>query len=166
MTGSVEQAATSDTGRWRVPGVGWIGSYSRLVNRKLLETLLTLQGLGAFTLITLGVMCSKWNVARGVIRPLIRTHLLQTAVRLLPMVLFVSAALGLVVIGQSVSLLTRVGAQSWVGTVMVPVVIRELGPLLTAFLVLARSGTTNVVALGTARAEGEVESLEAIGVDP
>ncbi|MBK7338458.1 MAG: ABC transporter permease [Saprospirales bacterium] len=43
---------------------------------------------------------------------------------------------------------------------------RELGPLLAALLVLARVGTANVVELGTARAMGEVESLEALGIDP
>jgi len=92
--------------------------------------------------------------------------LYQAAVRLLPLVLLMSIALGLVVIGQSVSLLTQVGAQKWLGTVMVAAVVRELGPLLTAMLVLARSGTANVIELGTARALGEVESLEVMGVDP
>src|SRR5207244_10172738 len=43
---------------------------------------------------------------------------------------------------------------------------RELGSLLTALLVLARIGTANVIELGTARALGEVEALEALGVDP
>ena len=43
---------------------------------------------------------------------------------------------------------------------------RELGPLVTALLVLARVGTGNVVELGTARATGEVEALEALGIDP
>jgi phospholipid/cholesterol/gamma-HCH transport system permease protein len=37
---------------------------------------------------------------------------------------------------------------------------------LTALLVLARVGTANVVELGTARAMGEVEALEALGIDP
>jgi len=49
---------------------------------------------------------------------------------------------------------------------MVSVVVRELGPLLAASLVLARIGTANVVELGTARALGEVEALEALGIDP
>ena len=82
------------------------------------------------------------------------------------MFLFVSAGLGLLVIGQTVSWLTRVGAINYLGTVMVVVVVRELGPLTAALLVLARIGTANVVELGTARALGEVEALEALGIDP
>ncbi len=49
---------------------------------------------------------------------------------------------------------------------MVIVVVRELGPLLTAVLVLARVGAANVIELGTARALGEVEALEVLGIDP
>jgi phospholipid/cholesterol/gamma-HCH transport system permease protein len=44
--------------------------------------------------------------------------------------------------------------------------VRELGPLVAALLVLGRIGAANVIELGTARALGEVEALEALGVDP
>ena len=79
---------------------------------------------------------------------------------------YVAAALGLLVIGQSVSWLTRVGAINYLGSIMVIVVVRELGPLIAGLLVLARVGTANVIELGTARALGEVEALEALGIDP
>jgi phospholipid/cholesterol/gamma-HCH transport system permease protein len=46
------------------------------------------------------------------------------------------------------------------------VVVRELGPLLTALIVLSRVGAANIVELGTARALGEVEALEVLGIDP
>jgi phospholipid/cholesterol/gamma-HCH transport system permease protein len=85
---------------------------------------------------------------------------------MLPLFVFVSAMLGLLVIGQAVSWLTRLGAINYLGTIMVVVVVRELGPLLAALLVLARVGTANVIELGTARAMGEVEALEALGIDP
>ena len=82
------------------------------------------------------------------------------------MAAFLALALGLVIIGQTVSLLSRVGATDYAGTIMVTVVVRELGPLVTALLVLARAGTANVIELGTARALGEVEALEALAIDP
>lgn len=141
-------------------------SYTDFLGRKLLRLLLTVQGVGAFALITLGVLVSKFGVARRVVRPLMRREVARAGVRLVPMFLFLSAALGLLVIGQTVSWLTRVGAINFLGTVMAVVVVRELGPLLTALVVLARIGTANVVELGTARALGEVEALEALGIDP
>ena len=82
------------------------------------------------------------------------------------MIMFLALALGLLVIGQTVSLLSRVGAHEYLGVIMVTVIVRELGPLLTAFVVLLRTGTGTVVELGTARSQGEVEALEALGIDP
>lgn len=141
-------------------------SYTNFIGRLVFRFLFTLQGIGAFALITLGVMISKFGRASRVIRPLILKEITRSGVRLLPLFIFLSAALGLLVIGQMVSWLSRVGAVDYLGTVMVVVVVRELGPLITALLVLARIGTANVVELGTARALGEVEALEALGIDP
>jgi phospholipid/cholesterol/gamma-HCH transport system permease protein len=141
-------------------------SLTGYVGRGLFRFLLTLQGLGAFSLITLGVMITRFGAARQVIRPRVIQEVARAGLRLLPMFAFMSAALGLVVIGQTVSWLTRVGAINYLGTVMVVVVVREVGPLMAALLVLARVGTANVIELGTARAMGEVEALEALGIDP
>ena len=129
-------------------------SYTDLLGRKLFLFLLTLQGLAAFALITLGVILRKFRTARNVIGPRIRQEIARAGVALLPMFLFVALALGFLVIGQTVSALARVGATEYLGSTMVIVVVRELGPLLAAMLVLARVGTANVIELGTARATG------------
>lgn len=97
---------------------------------------------------------------------MIRGEIQRAGVRLLPMVSVLAMALGLVVIGQTVALLSRVGATNFAGLVMVTVIVRELGPLVTALLVLTRVGTAIVIELGTMRAMGEVEALEALGIDP
>ena len=125
-----------------------------------------MQGLGAFALITMGVVFTRFNASPRVMRPLLLTQIARSGVLLLPLAGFLALALGLVIIGQTLSVLTRVGAEGYLGTVMVTVVVRELGPLLTALLVLCRAGTATVVELGTARALGEVEALEALGIDP
>ncbi len=136
-------------------------SYTNYLGRKLFRFLLTIQGLGAFSLITLGVILKKFNVAHCVVRPLVTQQVARSGLKLLPMFLFLALALGLVVIGQTVSWATRFGAINYLGTVMVIVVVRELGPLIAALLVLSRVGAANVIELGTARATGEVEALEA-----
>src|SRR5256714_2248818 len=148
---------------WRAP---LPRSYVNFFGRKLLRFLNVVHGLGAFALITLGVMFTKPRSARQVIHPLILGQLARSGLHLLPMIMFLALALGLVIIGQTVSLLARVGASAYLGVVMVTVVVRELGPLLTALIVLSRAGTANVVELGTARALGEVEALEVLGIDP
>jgi len=100
------------------------------------------------------------------IRPLLLTQIARSGLSLLPMISFLALALGLVIIGQTLAILSRVGARDLLGTVMVTVVVRELGPLLTAILVLCRTGTATVVELGTARALGEIEALEALRINP
>jgi phospholipid/cholesterol/gamma-HCH transport system permease protein len=141
-------------------------SYTDRLGRKLFLALLTVQGLGAFALISLGVILNKFAVARSVMQPRVRHEINRSGVSLLPMFFFIALALGFLVVGQTVSALAKVGATDYLGSTMVIVIVRELGPLLTAMLVLARVGTANVIELGTARALGEVEALEALGIDP
>ncbi|HVU08201.1 MAG TPA: ABC transporter permease [Verrucomicrobiae bacterium] len=157
---------------FHLPEKRWLGpaplprTYTDYLGRKLLLFLLTVQGLGAFALITLGVILRKSGVAENVIRPRIRQEIARAGVALLPMFIFIALALGFLVVGQTVTALEKVGAINYLGSTMVIVVVRELGPLLAAVLVLARVGTANVIELGTARALGEVEALEALGIDP
>jgi phospholipid/cholesterol/gamma-HCH transport system permease protein len=141
-------------------------SYTNYLGRKLFLFGLTVQGLAAFALITLGVILRKSGVAKNVIRPRIRQEIARAGVSLLPMFVFVALALGFVVVGQTIAALARVGQMTFLGSTMVIVIVRELGPLIAAMLVLARVGTANVIELGTARALGEVEALEALGIDP
>ncbi len=144
----------------------FVHSYLNWIGRRLIRFTNTVHGLGAFALITMGVVITKFHVASSVVHPLIRAQIHRAGVGLLTIVSFIALALGLVIIGQTVSLLSRVGATNYAGIIMVTVVVRELGPLITALLVLARVGTAIVIELGTARALGEVEALEALGIDP
>jgi len=137
------------------------------LGRLMFRSLMTVQGFGAFALVTLGVLARKFRSSPAVVRPLVRREIARAGLWLLPMFLFMSVALGFLILGQTASWLARFPAvMDYLGTIMVVVVVRELGPLLTAFLILARIGTANVVELGTARALGEVEALEALGIDP
>ena len=143
-----------------IDGVTLVRTRAERVGARIIDTLEVLRELGAFAVITLGGTLTKFNVSKRVVHPLIFTQIWNAGVRLLPMISFIGAALGLVIVGQTVALLSRVGAQQYIGMVMVTVIVRELGPLVTALIVLARAGTANVVELGTMRALGEVEALE------
>ncbi|MDX1950574.1 MAG: ABC transporter permease [Verrucomicrobiota bacterium] len=164
MTSTLPANETASTRRTYHPSLAqrylsWIG----LIIVRLLQTI---HGLGAFALITMGVTLTKFYESSKVIHPLISSQIHRAGLRLLPMVTFLGFALGFVIIGQTVALLSRVGAQNYAGIVMVTVVVRELGPMVAALLVLARVGTAIVIELSTNRALGEVEALEALGIDP
>lgn len=53
-----------------------------------------------------------------------------------------------------------------VGTLMVAIIIREVAPLLTALVVVARSGTAVASEIGNMRANREIDALESMGIDP
>jgi phospholipid/cholesterol/gamma-HCH transport system permease protein len=92
---------------------------------------------------------------RREVRAHTREQLWRTGLRQLPMIALLGVALGLLIVGQAVALLRQVGAQQYMGTLMVTVVMRELGPLLTAFVLAARAGTASVVELGALRLAGQ-----------
>jgi len=74
--------------------------------------------------------------------------------------------LGAVTLIQAFSQLSGLGAENYIGTLMVVIILRELGPLLTAVLVIGRSATAIAAELGTMQLNGEVDALAAHGVDP
>ena len=79
------------------------------------------------------------------------------------MVALIGLALGLLVVGQAVALLQQVNARHYMGTVMVTVVMRELGPLLTVFLLAARVGMATVVELSAVQSSGQADRVGEIG---
>ena len=141
-------------------------SYTDFVGQWMLRWIDASHKMLAFALITLGVLATKFKTASAVVHPLIFEQIARAGLGMLPMIGFLAAALGFVVIGQTVAILTKVGAQDLIGTVMVTVFVRELGPLIAAMVVLLRVGTATVIELGMTRALGEVEALEALGIDP
>jgi len=74
--------------------------------------------------------------------------------------------LGAVTLIQAFSQLSGLGAENYIGTLMVLIILRELGPLLTAVLVIGRSATAIAAELGAMQLNGEVDALAAHGVNP
>jgi len=136
------------------------------IGQWVLGGLETSRRIGAFTLITLATLTTKSGASPRVIRPLVQREILRAGVRVLPIICFIGMALGVVIVGQTVLLLVKVGQTKLLGPLLVTVVIRELAPLTASLVVLARVGTAAVAELGTSRAVGEVEALEALGIDP
>ena len=137
-----------------------------LAGHWVLDGLRSSRRIGAFTLIALGTLVTKFGASPRVIRPRAQEEILRAGVNVLPIVCFLGMALGVVIVGQTVLLLVQVGQTKLMGPLLVTVVVRELAPLTAAMVVLARVGTAVVTELGTARAVGEVEALEALGIDP
>ena len=84
----------------------------------------------------------------------------------IPLISVLALACGGLVILQSGANLTLFGGSQMIGNLLVVIVVRELGPLMTALVVIARSGTAVASEVGNMRANREIEALESMGINP
>lgn len=102
------------------------------------------------------------------LRPVVQVYLRQiyfTGWEALKIILVTSLLIGAAVITQFFSI-AGTGSEYLLGKIMVWVVIRELGPLLTAIILIARSGAAIAAELAQMKISGEVEILESLGINP
>ncbi len=93
-------------------------------------------------------------------------QILFTGVEALSVVAVLSVALGAVIIVQGLSLLPQFGQGRLIYSILITVITRELGPILTAFIIAARSGTAIATELGNMVTSHEIEAYVATGIDP
>ena len=136
------------------------------IGRSGARQLSVLGGLARFVLRAVRAAARLTRAGRWVMLRVLINQIRFTALQAIGLVAFLAAILAFLVISQSIRQLGRFGAVDNLGTIMVVAVIRELGPLLTALIVVSRSGTAIAAEMATNRVMGEVTALEAMGIDP
>lgn len=117
-------------------------------------------------ILLVGVVRSLAVTLLRVKRPVIQVCLRQiyfTGNEAFKVVFVISMAVGVAIISQ-MSNVTDAGRGSLIGKVFVWVVIREIAPLITALVVIARSGSAIAIEMGQMKLKGEIEYLEALGI--
>ncbi len=99
-------------------------------------------------------------------RNVLARQILFTGLEATGFVSLIALIVGVLVVVQAQYWLTRLGQTALIGPILTAVVLRELGPLLTNFVVIARSGTAISTELANMKIHGEVRTLDAMGVDP
>jgi len=89
-----------------------------------------------------------------------------TAVEIFPILFIVATLFGTIVIIEVISMMSKIGFADFVGSMIVVVIIRELGPILTAFLIAGRSGSSLTTYIGSMVINSEVDALATMGVNP
>ncbi len=93
-------------------------------------------------------------------------QLFFTGVEAVPLVMLLAMVIGSATILQALAVMPKIGAGDSFGPVMVMVVVREVGPLFTAFLVAGRTGSALATFLGNMRVQSEIDALRTMGIDP
>jgi phospholipid/cholesterol/gamma-HCH transport system permease protein len=91
---------------------------------------------------------------------------MDVGVRALPILSLISFFIGLILALQGAYELRKLGALSYVAQAVAVTVTRELGPLMTAIVVIGRSGSAFAAEIGTMRVTEEIDALETMAIDP
>lgn len=89
-----------------------------------------------------------------------------TGAQALPMLSVIALSIGATTIFQAITFLPKLGQDSFIGNLLRLVIVREVGPLITAIIVLARSGSAITAEMATQKMHREIESMEMMGINP
>jgi phospholipid/cholesterol/gamma-HCH transport system permease protein len=106
--------------------------------------------------------------------PLKRSRMFQRAIHeamavgvaAIPIVSLISFFVGVILALQGAYELQRLGAMQLVAGLVSVAITRELGPLITAIVVIGRSGSAFAAEIGTMRVTEELDALQTMALDP
>jgi phospholipid/cholesterol/gamma-HCH transport system permease protein len=91
---------------------------------------------------------------------------MDVGVRALPILSLITFFIGLILALQAAYELRRFGAIGYVSTAVAISLSRELGPLITAIVVIGRSGSAFAAEIGTMKVTEEIDALETMAISP
>jgi phospholipid/cholesterol/gamma-HCH transport system permease protein len=109
-----------------------------------------------------------------ILSPLKRSRMLQRAIHeamavgvgAVPIVSLITFFVGVIIALQGAYELQRLGAMQIVASLVAISITRELGPLITAIVVIGRSGSAFAAEIGTMRVTEELDALKTMALDP
>ena len=91
---------------------------------------------------------------------------MAVGVEALPILSLISFFIGVILALQGAYELRRFGALTYVSSAVAISMTRELGPLITAIVVIGRSGSAFAAEIGTMKVTEEIDALETMALDP
>jgi phospholipid/cholesterol/gamma-HCH transport system permease protein len=96
----------------------------------------------------------------------VTSQAMDVGVSALPILSLITFFIGLILALQAAYELRRFGAMSAVATAVAVSMSRELGPLITAIVVIGRSGSAFAAEIGTMKVTEEIDALETMAISP
>jgi len=93
-------------------------------------------------------------------------QILFTGIEAFSIVILIGIALGAVIIIEGFSILPQLGQGAVIYHLLIIIITRELGPVLTAFIIIARSSTAIATELGNMVISHQIEALVSMGINP
>ncbi len=90
----------------------------------------------------------------------------RIGVRSIPIIALSSAAIGMIFSLQMTMLLKMFQAEAMVGAAVGLTLARELAPVITTLMLIAKNGSSMTAELGTMRVTEQIDAMETMSVDP
>jgi len=132
------------------------------IGRKTLKSIDHILSLFAFTYRILILIFKRPQTGRVLVRRITLEQIYFTCVESLPIIIPIALIIGCILIIQ----FSKVSGQYDLGKTTVLLIVRELGPIITAFLVILRSATAVTIEIGYMNTLHEIEAIEMAGMDP
>ncbi|HCJ67749.1 MAG TPA: ABC transporter permease [Elusimicrobia bacterium] len=143
-----------------------INKITRTIDKRILSFFRYLSDLFLLLYLTGKIFFLAPLEGRRIVRKITLNQIIFTGIDALLIVSVIALSLGVIVILQAVPQLSKVGAVNLIGKILVLAIVREMSPLLTAFLVISRSGSAIATEIGTMRISNEIDVLEVMGINP
>jgi phospholipid/cholesterol/gamma-HCH transport system permease protein len=132
--------------------------------RKAIELINHLLNLMALSRRIFGLMLRPPAEGRVLVRRVILDQVYFTAVQALPVIIPFALIIGSMIIFQFAKLADQYEYN--LGDTAVLLIVREIGPVITAILVILRSATAVTIETGYMKVFNEIEAIEMAGIDP
>lgn len=148
-------------GRLVARGPGLLGRFGQRIIDAIAATLLFTGDLSAT--LARGLRSGHW---RRTMHAEFERFFYLTGVRAIPAVIMTAVLVGLGLVLQIIYWLKLTGQEGSLGTFLVLVLIREIAPVVTALIVIGRSGSVMLDEVGHLKVNGQIRMLESYGIDP
>ena len=139
--------------------VGKIGRKVKQLNRDFQEEMVFLGAIiASLPLSIFHPKRSRWTETHCVVE--------LAGANAVPIVSLMSLLLGFIIAFESARRLAEFGAQLYVANTIMVVMVRDMGPLMTAILLAGRSGSSFAAEIGTMKVNEELNALKTFGLDP
>ena len=142
-----------------------LARFPNLIGRRVITTVLYVIDLTVFIAQAMRDWRARSSLFDSAIRHSLVTQVIFAGIDAVPSVTVLALAAGVSITVQLIFIVQVFGTQSDVLSVLTQLVALELGSLLTASVLIGRSGSAMVVDLGNMKLNGEVEGLELLGIN-
>lgn len=110
--------------------------------------------------------CFNFHSYKSISAEVLFKQIRFTGLEALSLIFTISFVLSVLIIAQGYPFLMSIGQQALIYDILIVSIIRDGGPFIVCFVILARSGTAITTELGNMVVAQEIDALNAMGISP